>query len=333
MAGRFNLEPFASAGYRRYFLAALLAALGLWVYGPALEWTILTQTGLAGAVGVLQSVLIVAVAIATLPSGVLTHRFGARATLTLSLGGMAAVIGLLVVATALNALTFEVALVLNFALGLFDGLFGVPAALLLAQVVEPRYLGAAIGLSFLTSGLGRLVGGPIGGIVLQVAGPLQAFVPAALALAVAAIVIATMPVPRKDDDHHDRAPALRGLVDATRWLLRNRPARSVALLGAMSGGSLFSYSALLPAFTRDLLHAEAATLGLLTGAGGLGAIVGALVMDASGRRLGRGRRPWSCWSGRRSASWPSASPPSCLPRSSSRGSSSCSRSCSAAPRS
>jgi predicted MFS family arabinose efflux permease len=126
--------------------------------------------------------------------------------------------------------------------------------------------------------------------VLQVAGPLQAFSPAAIALAVAAIVIATTPVQHVDEDHHDRPAPMRGLIDATRWLLRSRPALSVAILGAMSGGSLFSYSALLPAFTRDQLQAEAATLGLLTGAGGLGAIAGALIMDTSGRRLGRGRQ-------------------------------------------
>ena len=332
MAGRFNFEPFASAGYRRYFLAALLAALGLWVCGPALEWIVLTQTGLAGAVGALQSVMIVAVALATLPSGVLTHRLGARTTLTISLGGMAVVCGLLVVAAAAGAVTFEVALVLNVALGVFDGLFGVPAALLIAQVVEPRLLGAAIGLSFLTSGLGRLVGGPLGGTIFQVAGPLPAFIPAVLGLAIAAVVIATTPV-RKADDAHDRAPALRGLADAARWLVHNRPALAVAVLGALSGGSLFSYSALLPAFTRDLLHAESATLGLLTGAGGLGAIAGALVMDASAGGSGAGGRSWSCSSAPGSAS-PSWASRLCCPRPScSPASSCCSRSSSGAPRS
>ena len=78
MTGRLNLEPFASPGYRRWFVGATLAALAIWVYQPALEWIVLTQTGLAGAVGLLQTALIVAVALATLPSGFLTERFGAR---------------------------------------------------------------------------------------------------------------------------------------------------------------------------------------------------------------------------------------------------------------
>lgn len=289
MSGRFNLEPFASPGYRRYFLAALLAALGLWVYSPALEWVILTETGLAGAVGVLQSTLIVAVALATLPSGLVTDRLGPRRTLAISLSGMGVVIAVVAALAALDALTFEIAIVLTFALGLFDGFFGVPATLLLAQVVEPRHLGSAIGLSFLTSGLGRLVGAPLGGAVLEVAGATQAFIPAAVAVGVSGLVILSAPI-RRTEDHPERTAGLRGLGQAAAWLVRHPAARSVTLLAALSGLTIYSYGALLPSLTRDLLHSESATLGLLSGAGGLGAILAAVVMDTIGRRIGRGRQ-------------------------------------------
>ena len=189
MTGRFNLEPFASPGYRRYFVAATLAAVGLWVYQPALEWIVLTKTGLAGAVGLLQTALIVAVALATLPSGILTERFGPRRMLAVALAGIGTMVAVVATFAAANLLTFEAALVLTFILGIFDGLYGVPATLLLGQVVAPRYLGAAIGLSFLTSGLGRVIGGPIGGATLEIFGAVQAFLPAAIALGLSALVI------------------------------------------------------------------------------------------------------------------------------------------------
>jgi MFS family permease len=62
------------------------------------------------------------------------------------------------------------------------------------------------------------------------------------------------------------------------------------VLTTVSGLGVFCYTALLPAFTRDVLHADAATLGLLAGAGGVGVIVGAIVMDWMGSHLGRGRQ-------------------------------------------
>lgn len=289
MTGRFNVEPLRSSGFRRFFASSLIASLSLWVYSPAFEWVILTQTGRASAVGLVQSTLIVAVALATLPSGLLVDRLGALRTITIALGGMAVVIAVVAVITNAGLLTFEIAIVMTFLLGLFDGLWSVPAALLLAQIVEPRHLGSAIGLSYLTGGLGRLVGAPLGGTVLQLAGATQAFVPAAVALGLAALVTMAIPM-RARDDQPDRSPGIRGLGLAAQWMLRHPTARSVTLLGCLSGAGLFTYSALLPAFTRDLLRSESATLGLLTGAGGLGAIIGALVMDASGRRIGRGRQ-------------------------------------------
>ena len=289
MITRFNLEPFASPGYRRYFLATALVALALWIYQPALEWIVLIETGRAAAVGLLQTALIVSIALATLPSGLLTARYGPRRTLTASILGLAGMVGLIALVAALDRLTFEVALVLSFATGLFDGLFSVPAALLVAQVVAPRFIGAAIGLSYLTSGLGRLVGGPLGGTVLQLAGPVPAFLPAALILVVAASVIFTLPGPATPTTRASGGG--RGdLRAAARWLRGNRPILAVTALGTLSGVSIFAYSALLPAFTRDELLAGPATLGLLSGAGGVGSIVGALAMEPVGRRLGRGRQ-------------------------------------------
>ena len=165
----------------------------------------------------------------------------------------------------------------------------MPATLLLSQVVAPRFLGATIGLSFLTSGLGRLIGAPIGGTTLQVFGAAQAFVPAAIALALSGLVILTTPLMTKDE-RHDRGAATAGLAEAGRWLVRHPAALWVTVIGALSGLSIFSYSALLPTFTRDVLHSDSAHLGLVAGAGGIGVILGAIVMEGVGQRLGRGRQ-------------------------------------------
>ena len=95
---------------------------------------------------------------------------------------------------------------------------------------------------------------------------------------------------QKREERHERGAAVSDLAEATRWLWRHPAALWVTVLGTVSGVSVFCYSALMPAFTRDLLHAESATLGLLAGAGGVGVIVGAIVMEGVGRRLGRGRQ-------------------------------------------
>jgi predicted MFS family arabinose efflux permease len=128
----------------------------------------------------------------------------------------------------------------------------------------------------------------VGGTTLQVAGPVAAFLPAAFGLFLAAVVIATTPTLR-GNERRGRGGSAGGLLPALRYLRREPVVFGVTLLGTLSGASLFAYSALLPAFTRDELGGGAATLGLLSGAGGVGSIGGALAMDALGKRFGRGR--------------------------------------------
>lgn len=288
MTGRFNLQPLRVAGYRSFLLVSLLAGLSLWVYQPSVEWIILRQTGSTAAVGFLQTVMILPIALASIPSGVLADRIGPRRMLATSLLGMASVVAIVGVLGATNQLTFEVAVVMTFMLGVFDGLYPVPAQLILTRLVEPPLLGAAIGLSMLTSGVSRLIGAPLGGSLLQVAGPGPAFLPAALGLLVGAALVISIPLLRPEE-RTAGALGLRDVGDSVRWMAREPGAIAVTVLGVAAAVFVLAAGALTPTVTRDLLHGGSSTLGLLNGAGGIGAILSAVAMEPLGRRFGRGR--------------------------------------------
>ena len=179
-------------------------------------------------------------------------------------------------------------MLLTVVLGAFDGLYGVPIMLMLNHLVEPRHLGSAIGLSMLTTGVGRLIGAPIGGAVLQAFGPGPAMLPAAAGLGVSTLVVLTIAL-RPGEERSSAGMGLREVRDSVSWLLREPTALAVTLLGAVAAMFVFGYGALLPTVTRDLLHADSATLGVLTGSAGIGIIASALTMEWVGRRVGRGR--------------------------------------------
>ncbi|HVA85000.1 MAG TPA: MFS transporter [Candidatus Saccharimonadales bacterium] len=288
MTSRFNLEPLASPGYRRYLLAATLAALALWIYEPALEWIVLRRTGETAAVGLIQTVLIIPVAVASLPSGVLADRIGSRRMVAISLMGIGAAVAGVGVLGLVDSITFEFAIVLTLVLGIFDGLYPVAAQLIVTRLVEPRFLGSAIGLSMLSNGIGRLIGAPLGGLVLQELGPAQAFLPAAGVLLLSGLIVLTIPVVER---HEPGAASLGAgdVRDSMRWLWRQPTALAITTLGAIAAAFAYGYGALPPTITRDLLHADSGELGLLSGAAGVGAIVSALTLETLGRRVGRGR--------------------------------------------
>jgi predicted MFS family arabinose efflux permease len=72
----------------------------------------------------------------------------------------------------------------------FDALNVVALAVFVGRSVPPEVMPAAIGLSTLSAGLGRIAGGPLGGLVVGTFGPSAALIPAAVAL-VFALGIAT----------------------------------------------------------------------------------------------------------------------------------------------
>ena len=67
------------------------------------------------------------------------------------------------------------------------------------------------------------------------------------------------------------------------------PIRAILLLVSAANGLGMSYQVLLPVFTTDVLHGDAHTLGVLTAASGVGAILGALYMASRDSVLGLGR--------------------------------------------
>ncbi len=267
MTSRFNLDPLRIGGYQRYLLATMLASLSLWVYQPSLEWVVLRETGATAAVGSLETVLIVPVALATLPSGMLADRLGPRRLLALSLAGIALCVSTVAALAVTGHLTFEAAVIVTIVLGIFDGLYGVPVQLLLNHLVPPQLLGSAIGLSMLTTGLGRLIGAPLGGAVLQAFGSSQAFVPAALGLFLSVGAVYTIPLVR-GDGRIAAGQGIGSLRNSLAWIRGEPAALTVTLLGAIAASFVLGYSALMPTVTRDLLHANSGTLGLLAGAGG-----------------------------------------------------------------
>jgi MFS family permease len=68
-----------------------------------------------------------------------------------------------------------------------------------------------------------------------------------------------------------------------------RPLRALILLMAAISLVGLPYATLLPAFARDVFHGDAATLGFLTAATGVGSLVGALFLASRKGVLGLGR--------------------------------------------
>ena len=273
--------------YRRLLVAVTVMEIGLFAFETALFWTVLAETGSAVQVSLLFAGLVVPALLLTIPVGMLVDRRGPRGILIWSSAAAAAVIGLAAVAAGSGRLGFELALLLAIAEGIFFGCYAVPAQVIAGRVVDRSLLASAVGLSAIPSGLGSIVGGALGGVLLELGGPAPTFVVASVGLVLSLVTI--LGLPRLPGLEASGGMALRDLRSAARWLRESSVGSAIVLLSAISGLFVMSRFSLLPVVVRDVLASGPGALGLLTTAGGVGMLIGTFATEVLGRRLGRGR--------------------------------------------
>ncbi|MPZ98089.1 MAG: MFS transporter [Dehalococcoidia bacterium] len=274
------LRAFGYPGYPRLWSAALLLMFSTWMERLAIGWLVLDATD-----SVFLSALSFAVGIA--PAMVLGPIAGAavdrlerprllRATIlvrALIVAGIAAVVAapgeavwlvLLLVAASGATRTFE-----------------IPATqALITDIVPPVDSPHAVGVYSLGMRSVAMLGSLTGGLIIEVAGPVPVFLLSMLLLLTGAWVLSTLRVDRA----RTVVPlSLLGEVFEGFAVMRRIPAVGVLLTLAVVVEVLaFSYNSLMPAVARDVLDVDAGGLGLLTGAAGAGAILGAVALSTTG---------------------------------------------------
>jgi MFS family permease len=283
----FSLAPLRSPLFRRWLLCSSLINICLWTYLTGLQWSLLTRTGSAATVSALQTLMTLPLPLVMLPAGLLTDRLGSRRMMSVAYAGYAVCVGMSGLLVLNPGWPVPGVLALGFALGCFDALNVVAAPVFVGRSVVPEQMGAAIGLSTLSAGFGRIAGGPLGGAIVAAFGPSAALLPAAGVLVGALAIVSTLPTVR------GTATAARwrtsDLIAGIQWARRTPIARLLILLGATSALVVSGYVPLVAIVDRELIGGGAAELGLLTAAGGIGMIVAAFAIDAVGRRAGRVR--------------------------------------------
>jgi MFS family permease len=280
-------EPLRSPTFRRYLAISTTIALCLWTYQTSLTWTLLETTDSSAAVSLLQTLMTIPLPLALLPAGLLTDRFGARPMLAVAISGYVLAVGGTGLLALTGNLTVPLALAFAFLLGIFDALNVVAGPVFVGRSVPPAQMGAAIGLSTLGNGIGRIVGGPLGGATVAAFGPAGALLPAAGGLLFALLLATTLPKPDPTESAVRWRPG--ELLAAFGWARRTPAAIAIVALGASVALFMSGFVVLLPAVARDLLGAGSTQLGLLAASSGLGVLLAAFAIDPVGRRIGRRR--------------------------------------------
>jgi MFS family permease len=276
--------PLRHSVFRRIWLASLLSNLGLLIQGVGAAWAMTQMTSSADKVALVQTALMLPIMLISMPAGAIADMYDRRIVALVSLSIS------LVGATSLSVLAWfgmvtpNILLAFCFVVGCGMALFGPAWQASVSEQVPAETLPSAVALNGISYNIARSFGPAIGGIVVATAGAVAAFAANAL-LYIPLLIVLFLWRRASEPSRLPREKLSRAIVSGVRYIANSPSIRIVltrTLVTGLLGGSV---SALMPLVARDLLHGGAQTYGIMLGAFGMGAVIGALNIAEVRKRL------------------------------------------------
>lgn len=280
-----TFAPLRESSFRTIWSASVLSNFGQLILGVGAAWEMTRLTPSATMVALVQTAMMLPLMLVALPAGAIADMFDRR---RIAMAGLAVS---MISAAMLTAIAF-LDLASPWLLLGFCALIGTGVALYapawqasISEQVKPEHLPSAIALGTISYNLARSFGPAIGGLIVLAAGAKAAFALNALfylPLFIAFFLWKRLHVPsRLPPERIDRA-----IVSGARFVLHSVSIRSVLTRAFLFGAAGASSGALAPLIARDLLASDASVYGILLGASGVGAVLGALLVGWFQARLG-----------------------------------------------
>jgi MFS family permease len=270
-------SPLAYPAFRALWAAGVVTFIGSFVQNVGEAWLMMDLTKSPLPVAMLSTAFVGSSLLMMLPAGVLADRYDRRKV------AFASQVVQLVACLGMAALSFTghitpAALVAGVALLGIGMALGAPAWGALYPELVPRELVAeAVSLNAVAFNIARAVGPAIGGIVLARFGATTSFLLNAGSFVVVMVALyiyrSREPAPPRD-----ARPIASTFVEPWATVTRDPDVRRVfiSMFGFTLGAGIFY--ALTPAFAKDTLSASPLTYGVMIGAMGTGAVLGATIM-------------------------------------------------------
>ncbi|TBO57596.1 MFS transporter [Streptomyces kasugaensis] len=272
--------------FRTLWLAQFASNIGSWMQTVGAQWLITEQGGSAGLIALVQTAASLPVLLLGIPAGALADIVDRRKLLFTAQLLMLMAAALLAILTALGQMDSYGVLILTFVLGCGTALMNPAWQAIQPELVARRDLiPAAAALGGVNMNMARAVGPALGGLVVALAGTAAVFALNAASFLVTLAALATWHRPATDSPMaaERMMPAIRAGYRYVRHAPRIRKVLGRLLLYVPCAAALW---ALLPVVASQQLGMGVGGYGLLLGAVGAGAVLGAVVLP-------RARRKWS----------------------------------------
>ncbi|MCS7337107.1 MAG: MFS transporter [Verrucomicrobiae bacterium] len=270
--------------FRVFFLGQLVSLTGTWMQNTALSWLVYKLTGSKFLLGLVTAVGSAPMLLLSILGGSVADRYAKRDVLLCTQTCMMLVAFAFAWLVWREHITAAHVLVLSALTGVALA-FDMPARqALMIEITSREDLMNAVSLNSSAVNAARIVGPALAGALMAKAGAAICFLLNGLSFIAVIAGLLLMQLPRLGRPNR-HASALQHVLDGLSYVTRHARVRRLLLLFAAVGVFGWSYSVLMPAFATDVLQIDEARFGLLLGANGVGAMLGALTVAVAGARL------------------------------------------------
>ena len=274
--GNGTFAALAIPNYQKFFAGQAISLVGTWIQSVAIAWLILEITGSPASIGLAVALQFLPVLIFGPYGGVIVDRVDKRRLLivTQALSGIQA--GLLAILVLTGNANIGFVLVLSLFLG-FIYVFDMPArSAFVREMVPLELVRNAVSLTSVVINGARVVGPALSGVLIATIGLGWCFaanaasfigVLTAYALMKTGELIAVEPI--------ERAPGQ--LREGMKYVWSNPDLRVPLIMMAVVGTLTYEFNVVLPALAAETFQSGAQSLGWLSAAMGLGAVIGGLI--------------------------------------------------------
>jgi MFS family permease len=278
---RKTFSAFRHRNYRLYFLGQLVSLIGTWMTSTAQGWLVYQLTGSKALLGIVAAAGTAPMLFFSTWGGWAADRFPKRTVLICTQIGMMILSFIFAVLVWWKLIQpWEI-----IVLGLFGGVamaFDMPARQsFVVEIASREDLMNAISLNSAMFNGARIVGPAIAGFLMAKVGIALCFFIDGLSFVAVLAGLFMMTFPARQISA-PRGGAIAQSLEGFRYVWNHTRVRTIFALFAFVGVFGWSYSVLMPAFARDVLHLGERGYGLLLGASGVGALIGALVTATFG---------------------------------------------------
>lgn len=268
------LSPFRQPIFRSVWIANIASQLGGMIQVVGAAWLMLSIAPSAEMVTLVQTAITLPIVMLALVAGAFADGFDRRRMMLAAQVFMLAVSSVLAICAWLGLMTPWFLLAMIFLVGC-GGAFNGPAwQAAVGEMVDRPELQSAITLNSMGFNVARSVGPTLGGLIVALSGPALAFTVNAISY-IGIVVVLLRWRPAVEKRALPREPLATAILAGLRYVAMS-PKISGTLLRALAfGAGASALTALKPLVARDLVGGGAVTYGVLLGAFGVGAVVGA----------------------------------------------------------